>query len=156
MEGVIGARWQSDEQLHLTLRFVGDLDRHQLGELAAALGRVHAPGLSLGIEGVGYFGTAGKPNSLWAAVVPDPDLTRLAKTVERIATMAGAPGDGRAFRPHITIARLGRSAGAIDDWLAAQAGLGVSPALFGHLYLYESQLGHDGSVYTVLERYPLG
>jgi 2'-5' RNA ligase len=154
--GVPGARWQTDEQLHLTLRFLGEIDRYQLDELALALARVRAPALSLGIDGVGTFGTRGRPNSLWAAVAPDPDLARLARTIDRLATDIGLPSDDRAFCPHITVARLGRTAGSINGWLATYAGLNIPRALFSHLYLYESQLGREGSVYTVMDRYPLG
>jgi 2'-5' RNA ligase len=156
MQALPGARWQSDEQLHLTLRFVGEADRHQLADTAAALSRLRAPKLELGIDGVGFFASKGLPNSLWAAVSSAPELTQLVRSIDRALVQVGLATETRAFRPHITLARLGRASMPIDPWLAAHAGLHVEPSLFDHLLLYESILGHGGSTYVVVERYPLG
>ena len=155
MHGLSGARWQSDEQLHLTLRFVGDVDRHAAADIAATLRRVRGAALMLGIESVGAFQSKGRANSLWAGVATARDLVRIAKAVDRAIVDVGLPPETRAFRPHITLARLGRTAMPADGWLEANAGLHVAPAAFAHLYLYESILGHEGSTYTVVERYPL-
>lgn len=155
MHGLPGARWQSDEQLHLTLRFIGDVDRHTQADITATLRRVRAPALMLAVDGVGTFQSKGRPNSLWAAIGAAPDLGRLAKAVDRAIVEAGLAPEARAFRPHITLARLGRTTMPADDWLEANAGLRIEPAAFTHLYLYESILGHEGSIYTVVERYPL-
>jgi 2'-5' RNA ligase len=156
MHGLPGARWQSDEQLHLTLRFIGDVDRNRQADIVAALGRVRAPDLALDVVGVGAFDTKGRPNSIWAAIPAAPDLIALAKSVDRALVGAGVAPEPRAFRPHITLARLGRDAMPPDDWLMAHAGLHVAPAIFTHLYLYESVLGRGGSTYLIVERYPLG
>ncbi|PZU11758.1 RNA 2',3'-cyclic phosphodiesterase [Sphingomonas sp.] len=156
MHGLSGARWQSDEQLHLTLRFIGEVDRHQMEDIIAVLGHVRGPCLELGARGVGAFEHKGRPNSLWAAMTSSPELDRLAKSVDRALVSVGLPTETRAFRPHITLARLGRIAMPADDWLRANAGLHVEVARFDYLYLYESILGRDGSTYVVVERYPLG
>ncbi|QJU57539.1 RNA 2',3'-cyclic phosphodiesterase [Sphingomonas sp. AP4-R1] len=155
MHGLPGARWQSDEQLHLTVRFIGDVDRHRQADIAAALGRIHAPALMLGVEGVGAFDSKGRPNSLWAAIPAANDLTRIAKSVDRAMVDVGLAPETRAFRPHVTLARLGRDAMPPDGWLAVHAGLAHEPAPFTHLYLYESILGREGSTYVIVERYPL-
>ena len=52
MHGIAGARWQSDEQLHLTLRFIGDVDRHKAEDVAAALGPLYAPAVTARVAGV--------------------------------------------------------------------------------------------------------
>lgn len=155
MHGLPGARWQSDEQLHLTLRFIGDVDRHQQADIAAALGRIRSTPLMLGVDGVGAFESKGRANSIWAAVPTAPDLGRIAKSVDRAIVEVGLPPEARAFRPHITVARLGRDALPPEGWLAVHAGLAIEPAPFTHLYLYESILGREGSTYVVVERYPL-
>jgi 2'-5' RNA ligase len=155
MHGLPCARWQSDEQLHLTLRFIGELDRHALADIVAALGRVRSAALMLGIDGAGMFQSKGRPNSLWAAIGAAPNLGRIVKAVDRAVVGAGLPPETRAFRPHITLARLGRTAMPADGWLEANAGLRIAPAAFAHLYLYESILGREGSTYVVIERYAL-
>lgn len=155
MHGLPGARWQSDEQLHLTLRFIGEADRHRQDDIVAALARVKAPQMPLGANGVGRFDERGRPNSIWAAVSSTTDLVRIAKSVDRALVAVGLSPETRAFRPHITLARLGRAALPPDGWLAVHAGLHVEPALFTHLYLYESILGSEGSTYVIVERYRL-
>lgn len=155
MQDVPGARWQSDEQLHLTLKFIGDVDRHQLADVAAALCSIAGAPLDLDIAGVGSFGARGRTEALWAGVRSTAGLDRLHKAVDRAVRTAGIAEEARAFRPHITVARLSRNAGPADLWLAAHAGLSIPAARFAHLYLYESELGRNGSTYTVIERYPL-
>ena len=70
MGGLERARWQSDEQLHLTLRFIGEVDRHQASDVAAALGGVHHPAFTLKLDGYGWFDQKGRIDALWASVAP--------------------------------------------------------------------------------------
>jgi hypothetical protein len=60
MEGVSGVRWQEEDQLHLTLRFIGEVDRHQASDVAAALGSIHHPRFTVGLSGIGSFDKQGK------------------------------------------------------------------------------------------------
>ena len=55
MGGISGARWQTDDQLHLTLRFIGEVDRHAAGDIVAALGGIRHPSLEIAISGLGTF-----------------------------------------------------------------------------------------------------
>src|SRR3546814_13338186 len=68
MGGVRGARWQSDDQLHLTLRFIGEVDRHLAEDLHAALGAIHHPRFEIALSGIGSFERRGQPETLWAGV----------------------------------------------------------------------------------------
>lgn len=155
MGGVPGARWQNDEQLHLTLRFIGEVDRHQAEDIAATLGAVHAAPAMIAIEGVGAFDHGGVVHSLWAGVAADATLTHLHQAVERALVRAGVAPERRAFRPHITLARLGRSGGATGPWLAGYAGLQLAPVRVDHFGLFESHLGREGASYSAVARYPL-
>src|SRR3546814_8538900 len=65
MHGIAAARWQSDEQLHLTLRFIGEVDRHRAEDVAAALGALHAPAVVARIAGVSVFERQGRPHMAW-------------------------------------------------------------------------------------------
>ncbi|WP_203308394.1 RNA 2',3'-cyclic phosphodiesterase [Sphingomonas beigongshangi] len=156
--GVPGARWQDDEQLHLTLRFVGDVDRPVAEDVAAALGAVHAPAPRLTLAGVGRFAHRGRTEALWAGVAPSDALRHLQRKVEQACVRAGLPPESRAFLPHVTLARFSRSAGLapeIEGWLAVHAGL-TSPAFEpGHIILYESRLGGSGASYSPVLRWPL-
>ena len=67
----------------------------------------------------------------------------------------GLPPEGRAYLPHVTIARLGRNAAGLDRFLADQAMLATEPFTLDHFLLYESRLGHGGARYEAVARYPL-
>src|SRR3546814_6819975 len=66
MHGLAASRGQGDEQLHLTLRFIGEVDRHRAEDVAAALGALHAPAIEARIAGVSVFERQGRPHMVWA------------------------------------------------------------------------------------------
>ena len=154
MGGVQNARWQDDSQLHLTVRFVGEVDRHRAEDLAAALGSIRHPRFEISLSGVGSFGKRGT-GALWAGAAPHDELKRLHKKVDQACLRAGIEPDNRAYHPHITIARLGRSAGPVEPFIERWAGLSSEPFPIENLCLYESRLGAEGASYTVIARYPL-
>jgi len=155
MQGIAGARWQDDEQLHLTLTFVGEVERPLAEDIATALGRVTQPRPTVRLRGTGLFGPPGRPHSLWAGCTPDPGLTLLAQRVTRALTLAGHAAPARTFHPHVTIARLNRSSGPADAFLRLHAGLSMPAFVADAFFLYESELGRDGARYHVVARYPL-
>ena len=155
MGGMPGARWQSDDQLHLTLRFIGEVDRPQADDIAAALGGVDRPQPTVALQGAGSFDHKGVIHSLWAGIAPNEALRHLRDRVERALVRAGVAPDQRAFKPHITLARLGRQAGPVEPFLARIAGLAGPPTTIDAFLLFESRLGHEGASYEAVARYPL-
>jgi 2'-5' RNA ligase len=155
MGGVAGARWQSEDQLHLTLRFIGEVDRHRAEDIDAALAAVHQPVFDLTLHGVGSFERRGDPTALWAGVAPIEPLKALHKKVDQAIARTGLEPEHRAYQPHITLARLPRGAGPIGGFLEAAAGLAGPVFRVEDFCLYESRLTPAGAVYTILERYPL-
>lgn len=153
--GIAGARWQDDDQLHLTLRFIGEVDARLADDIVAALARVRHPRVALALAGLGRFDRRGRIDSLWAGVAPHAGVAALHSKLDAVLVRSGLAPDGRAYLPHITIARFGRAGGSADAFLAAHAGLAGEPAEFTHFCLYESRLGRDGARYTIVERYPL-
>lgn len=155
MFGVAAARWQKDDQLHITLRFIGEVDRHQGEDIAAALGSLHAPPPELQLDAVGHFEKYGRPNALWAGVAPIAPLAALHRKINQMLLRAGIEPETRAFLPHITMARMGRTAGSIDGFLATHAHLSSPMFRCEHVILYESQMGNGGSQYHPVARFPL-
>ncbi|WCT72917.1 RNA 2',3'-cyclic phosphodiesterase [Sphingomonas naphthae] len=155
MGGGSGLRWQGDEQLHLTLRFIGEVDHHQAEDIAAALGSIHAPPVTFALRGAGLLDRRGVPDTLWAGVTPHDGLRLLAERIGQALRRVGVPIESRAFLPHITVARLSRHAGPIDDILARWSSLASSPVTVAHFGLYESSLGGEGARYEAIARYPL-
>lgn len=156
MGGVAGARWLSDDQLHLTLRFIGEVDRHAARDVDATLSGVHHPRFSIAVNGLGAFDRRGEPVTLWAGVTPHEPLRALHKKVDQALVRVGVPPDRRAYMPHITIARLPRGAGPLGSLLERSGGVATPPFAVGEFCLCESRLTPDGPVYTVAGRYPLG
>ena len=155
MGGISGARWQSDDQLHLTLRFIGEVDRHLAGDVHAALGGVHHPPFALALNGIGCFDRRGFPDAVWAGVTPHEDVKALHKKVDAALLRVGVPPDERAFLPHITIARLNRNAGPIGNLLEEAGGLTSPPFAVDGFALFESDLTNEAAVYSIIERYRL-
>ena len=153
--GVEGARWQDDRQLHLTLRFVGDIPAPEAEDLAAELGRVRAACFALRLSGVGHFESKGRPHTLWAGLAPSPGLAALQGMVERACQRTGLAPEGRKFAPHITLARLGGGAGPIGGWLADNGALSGPAWTAEEFQLVESTLGSGGAHYEPVLRYRL-
>jgi 2'-5' RNA ligase len=155
MEGISGARWQDEDQLHLTLRFIGEVDRHVAADIHAALGSIHHPGFELELGGLGLFDRRGVPATLWVGVAPHQPVGALHNKVDQAIARAGLAPDPRAFHPHITLARLGRGVGDLRAFLE-QPAPASEPFRADAFSLYESRLTSEGAVYSEVERYRLG
>jgi 2'-5' RNA ligase len=153
MGGVSGARWLSEDQLHLTLRFVGEVERPTAEDVAIALGSVRLTPFEVELRGIGAFDHRGRPATLWAGVQPHPPLKALHDKIDQACVRAGLEPERRAFMPHITIARLGRAAGPIAGLLEQSGGAAPAFTVDGFA-LFESRRGPDGAVYSLVERYP--
>ncbi|WP_174286141.1 RNA 2',3'-cyclic phosphodiesterase [Sphingomonas bacterium] len=159
MSGIDGARWQDDEQLHLTLRFIGEVTATVADDLTIALSRIFAVAPVLSIAGVGRFEKRGRTDALWAAVAPAETLAAMHRKVDRACVAVGLSPEGRAYRPHVTLARLpraGHDEAQVGAWLVRHAALSSAPFVPSHLILYESRLGRDGATYEPVMRWPLG
>lgn len=155
MGGISGARWQDDDQLHLTLRFIGEVDRHVARDVHAALGSIHHPPFEITVSGVGAFDRRGRMDTVWAGVSPQEPLKTLHNKVDQAMARVGLPPDSRAFHPHVTLARLNRSTGPVHDFMLAHAGLASPLFRVDRFGLFESRLTPDGAAYDEVETYRL-
>lgn len=155
MGGVERARWQDEAQLHLALRFVGEIDAPLANDLAAALGRVDAAPFELQMAGVGHFERKGRATTLWAGILASPELSVLQRKIERACQRVGLEPEHRKFIPHITLARLSAAAGPIGGWLSAHGALTAPRWPVDEFRLYESVLTPAGSAYEPVVSYRL-
>ena len=155
MGGIAGARWQDDDQLHLTLRFIGEVDRHTAEDVHAALGGVHHPAFEIALAGLGVFDRRGVPATLWAGIAPQEPVRTLHNKVDQAMARVGLAPEQRAYHPHITLARLGRDAGSLQGFMSHTGTVASEPFRVASYALYESRLTPDGAVYTALETYKL-
>lgn len=154
MGGIRGARWQTEDQLHLTLRFIGEVGPHHADDIHAALRAVRHRRFEIALSGLGSFGRRGQTEVVWVGVGPQEPLKTLHKKVDQAIVRAGLDPERRAYSPHITLARLKRGSSPVAAFLK-QPGGRSTPFTVDSFALYESNLTPDGAVYTIIERYPL-
>ena len=153
--GVPGARWQTREQLHLTLRFIGEIDGRDANAVHDALSTIDEPNFSIALHAVGQFGGK-RPSALWAGVRPNDALTHLQKKIETALQRVGLPADRQRYVPHVTLARLrGTQQGHVIDYLTDHALYSSRPFTAGAFILYSSVLTSDGSIYRAEHAYLL-
>ena len=155
MEGVDGARWQDEDQLHLTLRYIGEVERSLANDLAEALQDIAMPPFEVALRGTGIFSRKGRAHTLWAGVAPQPELARLQRKVERRCQLVGIEPEHRKFMPHVTIARLNAASGPVDAFLAEHAVTRFGNWQAENFGLFESHLRTGGSLYREVVDYPL-
>jgi 2'-5' RNA ligase len=153
--GLEGVRWQDDDQLHLTLRYIGEVSRHQAEDIAQTVQGVQMETFTLGLAGVGSFDSRGKVNALWAGVAPRDAATRLHLKLDQALIRLGLPAEGRAYVPHITLGRTNRTPPGLTSWLADNAMLASHPFPVEEFILYESFLSAARAEYAAIARYPL-
>lgn len=149
-----GARWIAPENMHVTLRFAGDVDAPTARELMRELSRIEMPGFELRIAGLGVFGGR-DPRSLWAGVERSEPLERLQRAAERACRAAGLPPDPRNFEPHVTLARLkGTRPDVLARFLGDRGGLLVRPFRVTRFVLFNSRPSVGGGPYGITASYP--
>ena len=155
MEDSPALRWVGDEQLHLTLRFIGEVERPVANDIAAALGRLQSPSFDLRVAGVGRFGRR-NGGALWAAVEPKEAVAAVAAKGERALQQIGLEAEHRAFTPHITLARWNRrDTEAVEAFLSRNARLRSAPFPVDEFVLFESRLSRHGAHYEPVADYTL-
>lgn len=148
-------RWVGDEQLHLTLRFIGEVERPVANDIALALQGIRSPAFALRIAGVGRFAQR-KGGALWAGVEPKDPVVALTAKIERTLQEIGLEPEHRAFMPHITLARWNRrNAEAVEAFLRRNSDLQSEAFPVKDFVLFESRLSRHGAHYRPVASYPL-
>ena len=154
--GTPGVRWTDPAGIHLTLKFIGEVERAKAEAIRAALAAVRAERpVSVAFRGMGWFPNARRPHVLWAGVEAASELAELAASIEQALEPLGIPRETREFRPHLTLARIKDDRG-LDRLRQEVERLGAPEfgrALYGELDLMESTLQRQGALYTRVERF---
>ncbi len=155
--GIPGARPTPEEQIHLTLHFLGEVEGTMFKDIRESLLEVKIDSFPLRISGVGHFPPRGKPRVIWAGVTPTDDVIRLQKRVGNQLLACGFVPEKRKFSPHITLARLHNSPlQRVTEFLAGNSFLKSPSFTVDHFHLFSSQLGRNGAIHTLEESYLLG
>lgn len=154
MHGVEAARWQTAEQLHLTLRYFGEVSEDVAADIDDMIGNLDFAPAMLHVEGVGHFARGDRVSAIWAGVKPLEPLDQLFRKLDQGAQRIGLKPEGRRYVPHITMARLSASVREIEPFLSANQTLKTSPFRVDAITLFESRLSRAGSRYIPLAVYP--
>ena len=150
------ARWVRPENLHVTLKFIGNVDAGKLDAIRAALAEVRsASAVELHLRGLGFFPNENRPRVLWTGMEALPNLATLAADMDARLEKLGIPRETREFSPHLTLARFDPP--GISEKLRAAA-LENATREFGvvrtgEFHLFESKTRPTGAEYTRLSSF---
>jgi 2'-5' RNA ligase len=154
--GIAGARWVPPENYHVTLAFIGDTDEETAERADEALSTLRAESFSMALQGAGSFAQGEHPQVLWLGVAENEKLMRLQEKLCRALEQARVPFEKRKYTPHMTLARLKNpDALKLAEFIGAHMNYRSEVFEVGEIALYQSHQTKGGSVYEVLETYPL-
>jgi 2'-5' RNA ligase len=174
VEGVSGfapdARWAKPESLHVTLKFIGEQSEPAVEQIKQRLSDIQSATFEIEFRDYGFFPTAKSPRVFWIGIDAGPQLAALAVAIDDKMPSLGIPKEGRAFSPHLTLARGPGGSGSprrnksdvpnrifqrLQEKLAALSTPEFGSMTAREFFLYQSQLSPKGSKYTKLERFDL-
>lgn len=159
--GLPGARWVSadpndGQTMHLTVRFIGEVDGGLANNIADALGNIEGKPFDLKVKDTGHFPPRGEPKVIWAGVAANEKLSALRNQIERTLVEQGIEAEKRKYTPHITLARLHDTpADWVARYLSEHALFSCDPFTVSEFHLYSSQLSSKGAIHTKEYTYPL-
>lgn len=156
-EPMPGVTWTRPEQLHITLRFLGDVSAKQEETMRERLAAVHVGPFILPVEGAGAFPSERSPRVFWVGVgTGHPRLFQLRQRVDDALLAAGLTLDLRTFHPHATLGRsTDQAAPAVGRWLRAHRTFAAPPFRVESFDLYASDLQPEGAVHKLVQRFAL-
>ena len=144
------------EQLHLTLRFIGEVEKPDFEAIREALGGIRTRSFYLSLKGLGHFPLRGDPEVLWAGVSKNQDLLSLRHKIENLLVRRGLDPDARKFFPHVTLARVKDAAAPwVGRYLAGNSLFGIPEIPVQVFHLYSSRLTSEGAIHRMEGSYPL-
>ncbi|MGV1097793.1 RNA 2',3'-cyclic phosphodiesterase [Thiovibrio sp. JS02] len=154
--GLPGAKWVQAAQMHLTLRFIGEVDGGVFQDIREGLAEIQAPAFSLRVRGLGCFPAQKAPRVLWAGLTPTEEVSALRNRIENALVRMGLAPEGRKYSPHITLARLRDAPLArVSRFLAGNGLFGTESFPVSEFHLYSSELTPRGAFHAIEASYPL-
>lgn len=157
-----GIKWVEAENLHLTLKFLGDVDNREIPDVCKEIRRCceEVNPFGLEIQGVGGFPSIDRARVIWAGVEDESgQLTKLATRIDEQMGTLGFKREFRDYTPHLTLGRLkkgSRPAEGFAEQASREAEFTVGSVECREVYLLASYLEKQGPTYTVMDRVPLG
>ena len=148
-------RWTRIEGVHLTLKFIGEVQQEKVEAIEASLAKIRFPHpIEIKFRGVGFFPNERRPSVFWAGVKVGEELSALASAVETSLQPLGIAREQRAFSPHLTLARFksidGSGLNHLREAITAVGTLEFGAGIAKDFHLYQSILKPGGAEYTRL------
>ncbi len=154
--GLPAARWIEPADMHVTLRFIGEVAEDQADDLHQALCTVTSPPFEMTLAGIDCFHSRRRVRAVWTGAQAGAQLEGLQARAESALVRAGLKPEGRKFTPHVTVARLGKTPLAkVRPFLEMNAAFRAPAFAVDNFQLFRSYLGHGGAHYEVIADYPL-
>lgn len=151
-----GVKWQDKSQMHLTLRFIGEVDTGTAGKIIDEIDEVQVPPFDITLAELGTFPERGKPKVIWVGVEHSEMLHELYDRLDEACQHAGLEPDNRSFKPHITLGRnKGKATQEIRKYLAHQDVPNFDPIYVSEFCLFSSELTPKGAIYHLEKKFPL-
>ena len=154
--GLPGAKWVDPEQMHITLKFVGEVDGAVLREAREALEAIALDPFEVVVKGMGFFPPRGQPKLIWAGVESNDHLVQLRNKIESTLVRAGLKPEKRKFAPHIRLANVKMTPpNRLVNYLGQFSLLKLPPFEVSEFCLYSSFLSTERAIHEIDTVYPL-
>jgi 2'-5' RNA ligase len=160
--GVQNVRWTSPQTIHITLKFLGDIDANTIEPISRSLQGVvrHYSPFEIDITGLGAFPKIDNPRILWIGIKAPDALSRMQKELESELNRFGFEKEERGFTPHLTLGRVTKNATRSDIRTIAEKIKSHKPIFIGsmsvdEIHLYRSNLLPEGPQHFILASFPL-
>lgn len=154
--GLPGSRPVPEDQMHLTLRFIGEVEGSLSKDIQESLENVTHPCFTMRIKGVGHFPPRGKPRVIWAGISPTDKILDLRNKIERQLTACGLESEKRKFAAHVTLARLNDTPlKRVGEFLAGNSFLEFDEFSVDCFHLFSSKLTPKGAIHSLEQSYHL-
>ena len=148
-QAIPGARWLGESQIHITLRFIGEVDTPTEENIINCLRGLNAPAFTITLKGSGFFPPRKQPRILWVGIDTPGELITLQSKIERALVTAGIDPEKRKFHPHITVSRLSNSpVDKVAQYIASTSLFQTEPFAVSEFHLYASYLHKEGAHYV--------
>ncbi len=150
------ARWARNEGIHVTLKFIGEVQDERIPQIDNSLSMVNAATpVEMNFRRAGFFPDERRPRVFWIGIDGTPNLAEIAEQIEAHLEPLGIARESREFKPHLTLARISESHGIekLRDALRRMGPIEFGSVCTNEMHLYRSELGRGGAKYTRLKTF---
>ncbi len=148
--GVVGVNWVPAENLHLTLRFVGEVPESDVQDICSALTEIRSEPFKINFGELGWFGGRNKIRTLWIGIDHCSELDGLKRAVDQKLFLSGVGRTTKSFVPHVTLGRVREKPRGLQEFFSWGISISQRPVMVGQFCLVSSVLSKNGPIYRPL------